>query len=65
MEKVPYIRSIEFLQENGLLEPMVNAAHIIKTFNDLPIEAVAEKTALIEQLFGSVGSNASVETGFH
>lgn len=47
------------------MEPMVNAAHIIKTFNDLPIEAVAEKTALIEQLFGSVGSNASVETGFH
>lgn len=64
METARYERTVEYLVSTGRLESMLKADELIRRFNELPLIALEEQTAIIRELFGSVGVNPAVSRGF-
>ena len=64
-KEITYERSLEFLIENGLIEPMIKANLLTKRLNSLPISEQEDILKTIKELFGSVGKNPSISAGFH
>jgi len=63
--KTCYNRSIEYLMEHNLLEPMIKADQLVRKLNDLPLVAMDEQLHVIKELFASVGINPSIAHNFH
>ena len=64
-KEITYERNLEFLIENGLIEPMIKADLLTKKLNSLPINEQEDILKTIKELFGSVGKNPSISAGFH
>ena len=64
-KEITYERNLEFLIENGLIEPMIKADLLTKRLNSLPISEQDEILKTIKELLGSVGKNPSISAGFH
>ena len=64
-KEIIYERNLEFLIENGLIEPMIKADLLTKRLNSLPISEQEDILKTIKELFGSVGKNPSISAGFH
>ena len=60
-----YERTLEHLVSSGLLESAIKADALIRRLNSTPITEQEEIQNIIKELFGSVGANPSVSTGFH
>ena len=64
-KEITYERNLEFLIENGLIEPMIKADLLTKRLNSLPISEQGDILKTIKELLGSVGKNPSISAGFH
>ena len=64
-KEIIYERNLEFLIENGLIEPMIKADLLTKRLNNLPISEQEDILKTIKELFGSVGKSPSISSGFH
>ena len=64
-KEITYERNLEFLIENGLIEPMIKADLLTKRLNSLPISEQDEILKTIKELLGFVGKNPSISAGFH